>query len=237
LVLALILVFVTFTPAQILAKTTYAVIGVFYWFIIPILLAMPPDARKRCVPNTSNDIYLNLTNHCRSLPPPLFDVPTDAEYAMSLMSIRVAKGESIVPASLRNGREHGRARRFIASINPDSTATPATPHKNIKDGDPNPDQDVHSMRQEAEEKEAVVSHERAVARDVGTTEGEGVPFAAGPPAEVGTLDRLKSSIEASTADLLGKGDVSRLIRRTDLGLTSDLGRFNRIITRHRCPSV
>ncbi|CEL56120.1 hypothetical protein RSOLAG1IB_07573 [Rhizoctonia solani AG-1 IB] len=187
LVLALILVFVTFTPAQILAKTTYAVIGVFYWFIIPILLAMPPDARKR-------------------LPPPLFDVPTDAEYAMSLMSIRVAKGESIVPASLRNGREHGRARRFIASINPDSTATPATPHKNIKDGDPNADQDVHSMRQEAEEKEAVVSHERAVARDVGTTEGEGVPFTAGPPAEVGTLDRLKSSIEASTADLLGKGD-------------------------------
>ncbi|CAE6406596.1 unnamed protein product [Rhizoctonia solani] len=186
LVLTMIFLFITFAPAQTLAKTTYAVIGVFYWFIIPVLLAIPPEARKR-------------------IPPPLFDIPTDAEYAMSLMNIRVAKGESIVPNSLRGSREHGRARRFIANINPDPAATPATPHKGVEAGISSPDQDVGSMRQEAEEKEAIANRERAAAAGVETTESE-VPPTAGPPAEVGTLARIKNSIEASTVDLLGNGN-------------------------------
>ncbi|KAF8684494.1 hypothetical protein RHS04_01292 [Rhizoctonia solani] len=184
LVLTVVFLFITFTPAQILAKTTYAVVGFFYWFAIPVLLAMPPEARSR-------------------IPPPLFDVPTDAEYAMSLMSIRVAKGESIVPASLSGGREHGRARRFIANMNASSSAT-KNPARGVEWNVSNPDQDVGSIRREAEEKESVVNSERAAtARDIKTTGNEAVSLDTGSPAEVGTLARLKSSIEASTTDLLG----------------------------------
>ncbi|KAF8753805.1 hypothetical protein RHS01_06699 [Rhizoctonia solani] len=137
------------------------------------------------------------------IPPPLFDVPTDAEYAMSLMSIRVAKGESIVPASLSGGREHGRARRFIANMNASSSAT-KNPARGVEWNVSNPDQDVGSIRREAEEKESVVNSERAAtARDIKTTGNEAVSLDTGSPAEVGTLARLKSSIEASTTDLLG----------------------------------
>ncbi|CAE6441080.1 unnamed protein product [Rhizoctonia solani] len=180
LVLAIIFLLATLTPAQILAKITYAIIGVFYWFIVPVLLAMPPEARKR-------------------IPAPLFDIPTDAEYAMSLMSIRVAKGENIIPASLRGGREHGRARRFIANMSAEPVVEGATSHKDAEWGIPNPDQDVGDMRQEANEKEAVANRERAEAAG----EGEDGPLVAEPSAEIGTLGRLKNKIEASTADLLG----------------------------------
>jgi hypothetical protein len=103
-----------------------------------------------------------------SLPPPLFDVPTDAEYAMSLMSIRVTKGESIIPASSRGKREGGRARRFIANMSAESLVGKGDRAANDNDGEsgvPSPNQDVESMRREANEKEAAAANERAAAAD------------------------------------------------------------------------
>ncbi|ELU39398.1 hypothetical protein AG1IA_06581 [Rhizoctonia solani AG-1 IA] len=163
--------------------------------------------------------YAPRANRYRRIPPPLFDVPTDAEYAMSLMSIRVAKGESIVPASLSGGREHGRARRFIANMNASSSAT-KNPARGVEWNVSNPDQDVGSIRREAEEKESVVNSERAAtARDIKTTGNEAVSLDTGSPAEVGTLARLKSSIEASTTDLLGNNKVGVLVGGSDAGLS------------------
>ncbi|KAL5640312.1 hypothetical protein ACGC1H_007549 [Rhizoctonia solani] len=188
LVLTIVFLLTALTPARVLAKTTYAIIGVFYWFIVPVLLAMPPEARKR-------------------LPAPLFDVPTDAEYAISLMSIRVAKGENIIPASLRGRRAHGRARSFIANMNAETTVTKATTHKGSDWEIASPDQDVGDMRQEANEKEVAATHERAAAAATVTAAKEGEdedePIVTEPSGEIGTLGRLKNKIEASTADLLG----------------------------------
>ncbi|CAE6451818.1 unnamed protein product [Rhizoctonia solani] len=192
LVLTIVFLLTALAPARILAKTIYAIIGGFYWFIVPVLLAMPPEARKR-------------------LPAPLFDVPTDAEYAISLMSIRVAKGENIIPASLRGRRAHGRARRFIANMNAETAVTEATSHKGSGWEIANPDQDVGDMRQEANEKEAAANHERIAAAVTVTEEieDEDESIVTEPSGEIGTLGRLKNKIEASTADLLGNDqDVS-----------------------------
>ncbi|KAG8763954.1 hypothetical protein FRC11_008281 [Ceratobasidium sp. 423] len=196
LVLAAIFLFTALASVRVLAKTTYAVVGIFYWFAIPVLLAMPPEARKQ-------------------IPAPLFDVPTDAEYAMSLMSIRVAKGESIIPASLRGGREHGRARRFIANMNSDSAAAGVMVRKDVEWDVANPDQGVDDMRQEAADKEAVANRERAAATGgVEYVDSKDAPLAAESSAEIGTLGRLKNRIEASTTDLLGhdKDDSNALLQ-------------------------
>ncbi|KAG8990468.1 hypothetical protein FRB90_001754, partial [Tulasnella sp. 427] len=65
------------TPAHVLAKAVYAGLGFFYWFLIPVLCAM--TRRQRAM-----------------IPPLLWDVPTDAEYAMEVIAQRVANGESVV---------------------------------------------------------------------------------------------------------------------------------------------
>lgn len=67
---------IAFTPAQILAKATYAGLGFFYWFLIPVLCAM--TRRQRAM-----------------IPSPLYDIPTDAEYAMEVIAHRIAVGGSV----------------------------------------------------------------------------------------------------------------------------------------------
>jgi len=63
------------------------------------------------------------------------------------------------------------------------------------------------MKAEANEKEAVAAGERAVAvEDVTALKGETAPV--GPPAKIGTLDRLKNQWEASKVELLGGPDDS-----------------------------
>ena len=128
---------------------------------------------------------------------------------MGLMSIRVAKGENIIPASLRGGREHGRARRFIANMNAGPAVTGATSHQGSEWDVANPDQDVSDMRQEANEKEAAANYERAAA--AAAEENEDGPLVTESSGEIGTLSRLKNRIEASTADLLGNDKVGTLI--------------------------
>jgi hypothetical protein len=47
LVLTILVLFTALVPAQLLAKITYAILGILYWFVVPVVLAMPPEARKR----------------------------------------------------------------------------------------------------------------------------------------------------------------------------------------------
>lgn len=71
------------TPVQYLAKGTYAGLGFVYWFLIPTLCAMTRKQRAL-------------------LPAPLFDIPTDAEYAMEIIARRLKLGHSITPDKKTN---------------------------------------------------------------------------------------------------------------------------------------
>ncbi|KAG8990726.1 hypothetical protein FRB94_013151 [Tulasnella sp. JGI-2019a] len=78
IVIAALAFIVMITPAQYLAKGTYAAMGFVYWFIIPTLCAMTRKQRAL-------------------LPSPFFDIPTDAEYAMEIIARRLRHGYSVTP--------------------------------------------------------------------------------------------------------------------------------------------
>ncbi|KAI0361586.1 hypothetical protein OH77DRAFT_444853 [Trametes cingulata] len=65
-------------PAQYLVRFVGFLAGGFFWHIVPILAAIPASQRSR-------------------IPPPLSSVPTDAQYAMDLISQRVARGLPVRP--------------------------------------------------------------------------------------------------------------------------------------------
>ncbi|KAJ7492631.1 hypothetical protein FB451DRAFT_1551950 [Mycena latifolia] len=67
-----------FVPAKYLAKLVYFVGGLLFWHVTPVIAALSPSDRAR-------------------LPPAFADVPTDAEYAMELISRRVAAGLDVRP--------------------------------------------------------------------------------------------------------------------------------------------
>ncbi|KAF8905572.1 hypothetical protein CPB84DRAFT_1844975 [Gymnopilus junonius] len=78
---------ITLFPTQYTVKLVFFALGFAFWHITPILAAMPPSAWER-------------------IPPPFSDAPTDAEYAMELISRRVAAGLQIEPSkSSRNSRK------------------------------------------------------------------------------------------------------------------------------------
>ncbi|QRV94788.1 short chain dehydrogenase [Ceratobasidium sp. AG-Ba] len=120
--LAVFTLLVTLIPAQILAKSCYAVAGLSFWFGVPIVLAMPDNVFKR-------------------IPLPLSDVPSDIEYATSLISKRVTRGESALPVPRRT-RDITRDRATWAA-------------------ESGTKQSLEDMREEANEKEAVAAEERA----------------------------------------------------------------------------
>ncbi|OBZ78941.1 hypothetical protein A0H81_01105 [Grifola frondosa] len=77
------LFFVSLLPVRYLTKTAGFAVGVFFWHVIPVITAIPPPERARF--------------------PPLFSgVPTDAEYAMELISQRVARGLDVKPKPRKN---------------------------------------------------------------------------------------------------------------------------------------
>ncbi|THH21522.1 hypothetical protein EW146_g22 [Bondarzewia mesenterica] len=80
-------------PARYLAKTIYFSLGCFFWHVIPVIVAMTPADRSR-------------------FPPPLKDAPTDAEFAMDLISRRVAQGLPVLPPANDIA---------IGSLNPDQS--------------------------------------------------------------------------------------------------------------------
>ncbi|KAG8907748.1 hypothetical protein FRB99_002247 [Tulasnella sp. 403] len=106
-------------PARYLAKATYAALGIAYWFMVPLVCAM--TRRQRAM-----------------IPPPFWDVPTDAEHAMEVMARRLATGQSITPhknASKVLSEAYGaRSRRDLAMrsklslscTSPSSSRSPAS---------------------------------------------------------------------------------------------------------------
>lgn len=89
---AIILAVATFCtliiPAHYLAKLIYGSCGILFWHVIPVLAALPPGARAR-------------------LPGPLADAPTDADYAIEIITQRIARGEEIKPPRRpRSSRAH-----------------------------------------------------------------------------------------------------------------------------------
>ncbi|KZT02693.1 uncharacterized protein LAESUDRAFT_729938 [Laetiporus sulphureus 93-53] len=76
------LLIVSLLPAWLLVKLSGFVVGVVFWHVMPIVTAIPPEERAR-------------------FPKPFEDVPTDAEYAMELISQRVARGLEIKPKKSR----------------------------------------------------------------------------------------------------------------------------------------
>ncbi|EIW86737.1 hypothetical protein CONPUDRAFT_141148 [Coniophora puteana RWD-64-598 SS2] len=78
--LVILLAAVVVLPARYLAKLTYLVTGIAFWHLVPVIAALSPSDRAR-------------------LPPAFDNVPTDADYAMDLISQRVANGLDVRPKS------------------------------------------------------------------------------------------------------------------------------------------
>lgn len=78
-----------FTPVQVLAKGFYAVFGIAFWVLPTVFRALPLE-------------------HLSRIPPPLGDVPSDAEFAMDIIGQRSARGDPVLPSSLRNKRKNRR---------------------------------------------------------------------------------------------------------------------------------
>ncbi|KAH7910943.1 hypothetical protein BJ138DRAFT_1151815 [Hygrophoropsis aurantiaca] len=83
---AIAMAFLTITvfllPAHYLAKIVYFVGGVLFWHVTPVIAVLSPSDRAR-------------------LPPAFSDAPTDADYAMELISQRVANGLDVLPSSTK----------------------------------------------------------------------------------------------------------------------------------------
>lgn len=78
IILAVVACCTLVVPAHYLAKLIYGGCGILFWHVIPVLAALPPGARAR-------------------LPGPLADAPTDADYAIEIITQRIARGEEIKP--------------------------------------------------------------------------------------------------------------------------------------------
>ncbi|KAF7339482.1 RNA cytidine acetyltransferase [Mycena sanguinolenta] len=90
LVLTLLFILTLVMPAQYLAKLACFIGGFLFWHAAPIIAALPPGAQ---------------------LPPALADVPTDAEYAMELISQRVAAGLPIQPVGPQRAKASDNKKR------------------------------------------------------------------------------------------------------------------------------
>jgi GRAM domain-containing protein 4 len=90
--------FIGLLPTKLIIKLASFSVGVLFWHGIPVVLAMP----RRCASSVSPlligfDAYVLFIR----LPPPLTFVPTDAEYAMDIISQRVALGLPVRPTKSR----------------------------------------------------------------------------------------------------------------------------------------
>ncbi|KAJ4499630.1 hypothetical protein C8R41DRAFT_915363 [Lentinula lateritia] len=100
-------------PAQYIAKLVYFLGGAFFWHIIPILAALPSEDRAR-------------------IPPAFQDVPTDAEFAMEVISRRIAAGLDVNPSkrSSQQSRPSPVALGEIKTDDATSSSAPTTPGGN-----------------------------------------------------------------------------------------------------------
>ena len=93
-----------FMPVQYLVKLLYFSFGLVFWHVVPIIEALPPADRARFVVNLPIFVHVLMSTR---FPVPLASVPTDAEFAMQLISKRVADGNELRPApTSRRSFEH-----------------------------------------------------------------------------------------------------------------------------------
>ncbi|KAL1741867.1 hypothetical protein HDZ31DRAFT_84537 [Schizophyllum fasciatum] len=104
--------FTLLVPTRYIAKAVWAFLGLIFWHVIPVINAMSIRDRQR-------------------LPPALGDVPTDADFAMELISKRVAAGQDL------RHRRAKKARRTTFSRSDVSLASPSPRER----GSPNPEKD------------------------------------------------------------------------------------------------
>ncbi|TFK30431.1 hypothetical protein FA15DRAFT_662382 [Coprinopsis marcescibilis] len=88
--LVAIFLFSVIIPTQYLVKLVWLVLGFTFWHITPVLHSLSSHDRWR-------------------LPPPFAEIPTDAEYAMHLISSRVAAGQDVLPSGSKPHRPHSGA--------------------------------------------------------------------------------------------------------------------------------
>ncbi|KII94384.1 hypothetical protein PLICRDRAFT_172032 [Plicaturopsis crispa FD-325 SS-3] len=106
-----------FLPAKYIAKLAYAVGGIFFWHITPVIAALPPSERAK-------------------FPPAFADAPTDADYAMEVISQRVALGLDVVPPKpmKRNKKgSGGPSGNPSAMLSTDSFSSASSQQPEIKD--------------------------------------------------------------------------------------------------------
>ncbi|KIY52720.1 hypothetical protein FISHEDRAFT_34565 [Fistulina hepatica ATCC 64428] len=63
-------------PERLILKGAFMVLGFIFWHVVPVIAALPPADYAR-------------------IPPPFWEVPTDADYAMEVISKRVSEGLDI----------------------------------------------------------------------------------------------------------------------------------------------
>ena len=83
-------------PTQVLSKLIFFILGFLFWHVVPVMCSLAPSDIARSVGWYQRWTY----SYClptRRLPPAFSDVPTDVEYAMALISQRVAAGLEIKP--------------------------------------------------------------------------------------------------------------------------------------------
>lgn len=96
--------FLSSLPTKYIVKSVVFVIGFIFWHVVPVILALPSSEKKRSDSILSPGIGL-LSDYVVTRLPPLFDnIPTDAEYAMELISQRVAAGLDTRPT--RSQKKH-----------------------------------------------------------------------------------------------------------------------------------
>ncbi|KIM33019.1 hypothetical protein M408DRAFT_326689, partial [Serendipita vermifera MAFF 305830] len=107
IILGIMILVSMFAPAKYVVKGTYAVGGIVFWFVPNIWLALPLEHRSR-------------------IPPPLADVPTDAEYAMGIISQRVDRGEQVLPPELRKKDKKSRGNVNVGTTKSTYSLSPST---------------------------------------------------------------------------------------------------------------
>lgn len=95
-----------YVPHKYVVKGLYAGGGFIFWFAPNLWMALPVEHRSR-------------------IPPPLGDVPTDAEYAMKIIGERVDRGETVLPPELRKQKD--KKTMSTSNLSTSGTSTSSSP--------------------------------------------------------------------------------------------------------------
>ena len=98
--------FLGLLPAQYVVRAVGFVAGICFWHVMPVLAAIPPSERDRWAVSLRNTLIELMCFRYARIPSPLWIVPTDTEYAMELISQRVARGLPVKPKRRRHRFGH-----------------------------------------------------------------------------------------------------------------------------------